>query len=197
VRPTSDRVREALFQISQVRFGQPAPGFWVLDLFCGSGALGLEAISRGADGALMVDSSKGSLSQALENAKAVGVSSRIKAVRFNLARADAARFFLSIKKGMAKGQMGPFSMVFMDPPYGKGLLQPLIQAICEAGLLHESGVLICEAGKGEELPGGFARDAAHDGGVQGLSLADERVYGQTKILFYRPLEGLVPPATHG
>ncbi len=192
VRPTSDRVREALFQIAQVRFGQPAPGFWVLDLFCGSGALGLEAISRGADGALMVDSSRRSLSQALENAGAMGVGERVQAVRFNLARGEVSRFFLSIRKNMAKaegmgeGQWGPFGMVFMDPPYGRGLLQPLIQAICQAELLHDSGVLICEAGKGEELPRRFEKDSLEGGRAKGLFLADERVYGQTKILFYRP-----------
>lgn len=186
VRPTSDRVREALFQTALVRFGQPEPGASVLDLFCGSGALGLEALSRGAAFVCFVDSSARSLNAAVQNAAALGVQGQTAAVRFDLSKKKRAleQFFTSLK-----GRFGPFHMVLMDPPYGKGLIEPVCRAAAACGILAPEGVLVMERPAKEEPVEKFHENLRQQGGDSALCLAHERGYGQTRVLFYTPCSG--------
>ena len=163
VRPTSDRTREAIFNI--LAHGIDAfdiEGVRVLDLFAGSGALGLEAISRGARFCLFVDDhteSRGLIRRNVETLDATGVT--------RIFRRDAT------KLGEA-GRFGQFGLLFADPPYGKGLAErALVSARTGGWLADEAVIVIEEAGDAEiELPDGFA-------------VIDRRTYGVTQVLFAR------------
>src|SRR6478609_9394004 len=109
VRPTSDRLRETIFNILAHAYGDPVTGARVLDLFAGTGALGLEALSRGASFAQFVDDSTEGRGLLRENIEAMGVAGITKVFR-----RDATRL------GDIKPNQ-PFTLVFCDPPYGKGL----------------------------------------------------------------------------
>jgi 16S rRNA (guanine966-N2)-methyltransferase len=133
VRPTTDRVKEAVFSIIQFEV-QAAK---VLDLFAGSGQMGVEALSRGAKLAVFVDQSKQSLEVVRENLKTTGLTAGSRVVAM-----DYKSFLLGCKDR--------FDIAFLDPPYHQGLLQealPLVAACMEPG-----GVILCEHQKGEELP---------------------------------------------
>ncbi len=133
VRPTTDRVKEAVFSIIQFEV-QSAK---VLDLFAGSGQMGVEALSRGARLAVFVDHSKQSLEVVRENLKSTGLTAGSRVVTM-----DYKSFLL--------GCRDRFDIAFLDPPYRQGLLQealPLVAACMEPG-----GVILCEHQKGEELP---------------------------------------------
>lgn len=136
VRPTTDRVKEALFSIIQFEI----EGRKILDLFAGSGQLGIEALSRGAEKAVFVDSSKKSLEvtkKNLENTKLIE-----KAVLLN-------RESISYLRTASE----TFDIVFLDPPYKTGLLQSALGEIEK--VVNPGGVVICEAPKDEELPEGI------------------------------------------
>ena len=151
VRPTSDRVKESLFQILAPRIG----GARVLDLFCGSGALGIECLSRGAEDVLFNDVSKESLSL-LEK---------------NLARVGEKRKFLSRDfRACLLTADGQFDLIFSDPPYGQDYLKEICVLIAERDLLKEGGLLLHESEREETVPGGW-------------TLFDVRRYGRTKIYF--------------
>jgi 16S rRNA (guanine966-N2)-methyltransferase len=126
LRPTPDRVRETLFNW----LGQLLDGFACLDLFAGSGALGLEALSRGASSASFVDSSGVAIDQLRETA-----------ARFNLQgasyiRADALEFL--------RAPRGPYDIVFLDPPFDSGLLGPAAQRLAAAGVLAPGAFIYVE-----------------------------------------------------
>src|SRR3954465_3974009 len=117
VRPTADRLREALFNILVHAYGDPVTGARVLDLFAGTGALGLEAISRGAAFALFVDDGAEARALLRQNVEALGLAAMTR-----IFRRDAQ------KLGPAH-PVEPFSIAFLDPPYGKGLAeQALVSA---------------------------------------------------------------------
>lgn len=109
IRPTSDRARELMFNILASRIGVHLDGVKVLDLFAGTGALGLEALSRGASGAVFVDIGAELRGLIRDHIEAFGIAGIAK-----LLRRDATAL------GVA-GTMGPFDLVFLDPPYGQGL----------------------------------------------------------------------------
>src|SRR5580765_4477149 len=111
VRPTSDRLREALFNILMHGYGNPVTGARVLDLFAGTGALGIEAISRGADYALFVDDGVEARALLRDNVETLGLGGVTR-----IFRRDATRL------GLAH-PIEAFSLVFLDPPYGKGLAE--------------------------------------------------------------------------
>ena len=147
VRPTADRVREALFAI----LGE-MDGAGVLDLYCGTGALGIEALSRGAGRATLVDTN---VSLARRNVRDLGLESRV-----TLVRSDALRYL--------RRSRGRFDLIFCDPPYKladrlEGELDSLIP-----GRLAEGGRLICESASRHPLQ-------------LSLPLAAERRYGDTLI----------------
>jgi len=134
IRPTSDRTREAIFSMLVSRLGS-LEGLQVLDLFAGTGAMSLEALSRGAQRAVLVD--KGTQAGRLipANSKACGFEDRIDFLRSDVLTALPR---LRVR--------GPFGLIFLDPPYAQELAGTCIQAIAEAGLLAERGFLCVEAG---------------------------------------------------
>lgn len=160
VRPTTDRVREALFNI--LEHGEtPLEGARVLDLFSGSGALGLEALSRGAHSVLFVEmdpDARGAIRTNVETLGATGAT--------RIFRRDAT------KLGPMPGDKGgAFNLVFLDPPYGKGLGEQAIASAQEGGWLAENATIVFECGA-DETPD-----------VVGFQLDDMRRYGDTKVLF--------------
>jgi 16S rRNA (guanine(966)-N(2))-methyltransferase RsmD len=154
-RPTSDRAREALFSILQKRI----PGAKILDLYSGSGAVGLEALSRGAARALLVEKSPAALRENLERLPPPRDGAEI-------AGEDASAALASLA---AKGAC--FDLVFADPPYGAptGALSSAGHAVLAPG-----GILVFQADRGVEEPGPF----------QGLALVEKRDYGRNVFFFY-------------
>src|SRR5829696_2305829 len=162
IRPTADRLRESLFNILIHGYGDPVSGARVLDLFAGTGAMGLEALSHGAAFALFVDESATARGLIRENVEALGVGGQSR-----LFRRDATRL------GPAAPN-APFSLVFCDPPYDKGLAEKAL-ASCAAGgwLTNDALVVIEEAGGATlKLPEGFA-------------LIETRDYGEAQLVFGR------------
>jgi 16S rRNA (guanine966-N2)-methyltransferase len=158
IRPTADRVRESVFNILASRLGPSLDGLKVLDLFAGTGALGLEALSRGAAGVTFVDTgaeARGLIRDHIEAFGAGGVA--------RLLRRDATAL------GPA-GTMGPFHLVFLDPPYGKGLGERALVSLRDGGWLAPDATLVLEesADATLALPDGFVLD-------------DRRVYGAAAV----------------
>lgn len=133
VRPTPERVKEGIF--SSLQFD--LEGRRVLDLFAGSGQLGLEAISRGAQNAVLVDASDASIKIIRQNIDAVGFAGQARAVR-----ADYASFLASNRE--------TFDLVFLDPPYAAGLLIPALRAVLPA--VSPYGCIVCEHPAQQKLP---------------------------------------------
>jgi len=162
IRPTPDRVREALFSILMSRFGS-FNGLKVLELFAGSGAQALEAISRGAEFAILVDSGKVSATTIPENIKRCRFE---KTVRFIPRDVFSALPLLE--------QSGPFDLVLLDPPYNQNLIPQVIEKIESLNLLAENGIICAESARDEELSD-FGR----------LKLIESRVYGSSRIHLYQ------------
>lgn len=162
VRPTPDPVREALFNILQ---GEPAAGGRVLDLFAGTGALGIEALSRGAAKAVFVDSSRASVSIIRKNIEICGLAARSRVIN---------RDALAALRGLAaSGEC--FDLIFMDPPYESGYVEKALGAIEAGGLLNPGGMVVAEAS---------ARSGVDCEGLGLLGLKGTRRYGDTKVYFF-------------
>ena len=165
VRPTQDRVREALFNILHPIL----PGARLLDLFCGTGSVGLEALSRGAARACMVDASRASCNAARENMKC----SKLRGG--TVVQADCLAY--------VQRDHGQYDIIFADPPYCKAfgdrdmIAELLTTRLHE--LLAEGGYFIAEA----QL--GYGVGDAHTRDFPGWQLVDERTYGKNTLLFYR------------
>ena len=172
IRPTADRAREALFNILGRDLVQGAA---VLDLFAGTGALGLEALSRGAETAVFVDSNPLALDLIHKNIIACGFSDKAHVVRHDLLK---SLFFW--RKAGASAMAGegrpapPFDLVFLDPPYRLGLCGRLLTSLLETGLVGDRAWVIFEDDSSETLPQA----------VGPLHLADRRAYGDTGFWFY-------------
>ena len=153
-RPTSDRARETLFSMLASRLG----GFDALrvaDLFAGSGALGLEAMSRGAAHCTFVERDRAAVRAIESNAAKLGAA--IEIIAGDALRLPAAR--------------GPFDLILADPPYAEGAGRALIEAVAEADWLASGGWLVVETKKGEVLdPAPFTLDAHRDVGAARLHL---------------------------
>lgn len=164
-RPTSDRVREALFNILEHGLdGFDIEGARVLDLFAGTGALGLEALSRSAKYCLFIENS----------ASARGVI-RTNVEGLNLT--GATRIWRRDAGGLGPaGNMEPFDLVFCDPPYGKGLGERALAAALEGGWIETGGIAVLEdrSGVNVDVPKGFEE-------------IDRRNYGDTQIIILRAL----------
>ena len=162
-RPTSDRVREALFNIlAHGVEGLELEGARVLDLFAGTGALGFEALSRGARHCQFVDESTEARGLIRTNADKLGVIGQCK-----IWRRDATDL----------GPCAPlpkFDLVFADPPYGKGLGEKALTSLVQGDWINACGIVVLE-----EVEKAVVADIA------GLTLIDERSYGETKVRFYR------------
>jgi 16S rRNA (guanine966-N2)-methyltransferase len=160
-RPTADRIREALFNILSAQIYEAV----VLDLFAGTGALGLEALSRGAQSAFFIESNKNTLSILKRNIQACNVESRTTEVQWNI-----------VKNLNCIRSMEPaFNLVFMDPPYNKHLLEPTLSNLHESCCLDPSARVIIEHSTLETLPAG----------VLPFELVDQRSYGKTLVSFLR------------
>ena len=159
VRPTTDRVREAVFAI----LGADVEGSVVLDLFAGTGAMAIEALSRGAAGAVLVESSPAALNALRENLAALKVDD---AVCLPLDYREAVR------RLAAKGKT--FDLVFLDPPYGGGLVGRAAELISGAGILVPGAVVVAERAY---------RDPAETVPAEWTERADRR-YGDTRITLY-------------
>ena len=162
VRPTSDRVKESLFNILALKLY----GARVLDLFSGSGALGLESLSRGAKEVVFNDCAKGSVGILKKNLAALKVS-------VNGEEAKVCQFDYLVCLGQVRGQ---FDLIFIDPPYAQEYGVKALEKIAERGLLTENGIAVYE------------RDRAFDGEIAGLEKYDERKYGKTYITFFRRVQ---------
>lgn len=163
IRPTSDRVREALFNViahNDFGIGFALAGTRVLDLFAGTGALGLEALSRGAAFVMFVDDhfeSRGLIRRNVEAAHATGAT--------KIWRRDAAAL-----GEMPANANGPFELVFLDPPYRQGLAARALESLVAGGWLAPRCLIVVETAAGETLE---VPDV--------LVIADERAYGDTLV----------------
>ncbi len=166
LRPTSDRVREAIFDILQ---GQIA-GRKVLDLFAGTGALGIEALSRGASSAVFVENSPASLSALQRNL----VECRLQdsASVLNKEVLSGIRFL--------EMQRVTFDLVFLDPPYGRGLTRKTLEAVAQSSVIDRETLMIAEHSSQEDI-----EEIPH------LEITDQRKYGGTRVSFLlrKPEEG--------
>jgi 16S rRNA (guanine966-N2)-methyltransferase len=145
IRPTADRLREALFNILVHAYGDPIGGARVLDLFAGTGALGLEALSRGAAFALFVEEGGEARALIRENIAALGLGGATRIFRRDATRLGAAH------------PLAPFSLVFLDPPYGEGLAEQALAAARAGGWLAPDALVVVEeaAQAGFVTPEGF------------------------------------------
>ena len=165
IRPTADRTRQALFDLLEHGHlieggGSAVVDAAVLDAFCGTGALGLEALSRGAASASFMDASRAALDGARANAKALGV---------------AGHFILADARHPPRARQ-PANLIFLDPPYDQVLAAPALEALGAAGWIAPGAILSVEL-SGRELAD-FAPPA-------GLVKLDERRYGKARILLLR------------
>ncbi len=156
IRPTSDRVKESVFQILTPYFA----GARVLDLFAGSGALGIESLSRGAEEAVFNDLSKDSLLVLQANLKKVG---------------ERAKVYNLDYQSCLKALSGKFRLIFLDPPYRMDIAEECLALIRERGLLEEGGLAVYECEKELAAPDGW-------------EMADMRSYGRTKVYFFKEQE---------
>lgn len=161
LRPTSDRVREAIFNLLiNGPYGNPVTGARVLDLFAGTGALGLEALSRGAARVAFVDdgtAARALLRRNIELMRAMGAT--------DVWRRDATR--------MGPNRGPGYDLAFLDPPYGKGLGEKALASLIEGGWLTPEAMVVWEEGAALPPPAGFA-------------LLDQRRYGDTFVTLLRP-----------
>jgi 16S rRNA (guanine966-N2)-methyltransferase len=159
-RPTSDRARQAIFNILEhAAWSEPLRGARVIDLFAGSGALGLEALSRGAAFGLFVETDPDARGVIRDNAEAMGLFGVTR-----IHRRDATDLGL---KPAADGD--PFDLAFLDPPYGKGLGELALAELAKGGWLKPGAIIVFERGQGEpdpQTPGYEQLDARDDGAAR-------------------------------
>jgi 16S rRNA (guanine966-N2)-methyltransferase len=161
IRPTADRLRESLFNILIHGYGDPVTGARVLDLFAGTGALGLEAMSRGAAFALFVDDGAEARALIRGNVETLGLGGTTRIFRRDAAKLGAAH------------PVEPFSLVFTDPPYGKGLAEQSLQSARAGGWLTPEALFVVEeAAKAFQTPPGFQE-------------IERRAYDDTEFTFLR------------
>lgn len=162
IRPTADRVREAIFNILASRLSPSLDGLKVVDLFAGTGAMGLEALSRGAASVVFVDTGAEARGLIRDHIEAFGAGGVAK-----LLRRDATSL------GPA-GTMGPVDLIFLDPPYGQGLGEKALLALRDGGWLTKDTIIVLEEASEVEvaLPEGFVLD-------------DRRDYGAAAVHFIR------------
>ncbi len=158
-RPTTDRIKESLFNI----LAPDIYGCRFLDLFSGSGAIGIEALSRGAEKAVFVDSDKNSLSVIKDNIRAVKLDNNAEVLG-----CDVRAAVMRLSRDRAS-----FDIIFMDAPYGKGYTQQTLTYIAEAKILAPDGYIVAEISSGEEIPS-----------PEGLELKRIKDYKTTKMVFF-------------
>ena len=161
IRPTTDRVRESLFNIIQTRWPERLQNARIIDLFAGTGALGLEALSRGGSFALFVETRTEGRGLIRKNIESLGLTGLTKVMK-----RDATRLG-------ARGTIAPFDLAFADPPYGQGLGERAFAGLATHGWLKPGALIILEE------KSGFQPAA-----IQGLKLLDKRRFGDTEMGFF-------------
>ena len=162
IRPTADRLRESLFNILVHAYDDPVDGARVLDLFAGTGALGIEALSRGAAFALFVDDGVEARALLRGNVEALGLGGTSKVYRRDATRLGAAH------------PMEPFSLVFADPPYGKGLGEKALASARDGGWLAPGALAVIEE-----------RTSASFTAPEGFEVLERRAYDDTEFTILR------------
>lgn len=168
IRPTTDKVREAIFNILTQSF----PFKNVLDLFAGTGAMGVEALSRGAEKATLVDSDPRAIRVIKKNLELCRFTEQ--AVIMNM-DVESALHILSKKEKR-------FDLILIDPPYEASMTGSALKSIDEQGLLSPDGIIVSESSK----------RMIWDGALKGIKLTDRRSYGDTVVSFYRIMEQADP-----
>ena len=162
IRPTADRVRQTVFDILAHAYGDPVRGARVLDLFAGTGALGLEAISRGAATVLFVEDGAEARGLIRGNVEAFGLTGRTRVFRRDATRLGDA------------GTVPPFNLAFADPPYGSGLGEKALAAAVAGNWLADDALVVLEEAAGTDVVP-----------VAGLELLESRRIGDTQVVFLR------------
>jgi 16S rRNA (guanine966-N2)-methyltransferase len=162
VRPTADRLRESLFNILAHAYGDPVSGARVLDLFAGTGALGLEALSRGAAFTLFVDDGAEARALIRDNVEAFGAGGTSKVYRRDVTKLGPV------------APLEPFSLAFLDPPYGKGLAEKALVSAREGGWHTPDPMIVVEEEKAAFLTPALFEEI------------ERRDYDDTEIVFLRP-----------
>ena len=162
IRPTSDRLRETVFNILAHAHDDPVTDARVIDLFAGTGAMGFEALSRGARSALFVDEGAEARGLIRANIEALGLAGRTRLFRRDATKLGAA------------GPVEPFSLAFLDPPYRRGLADRALGSLAAGSWLRSGALAVVEEAAGTEVavPGAF-------------EMLDERDYGDTMIRLLR------------
>jgi 16S rRNA (guanine966-N2)-methyltransferase len=164
IRPTQDRLRESLFNILLHAYDNPIEGARVLDLFAGTGALGIEAVSRGAAFTLFVDNGAEARALLRNNVEALGLGGVTKVYRRDATNLGPAH------------PVEPFSLVFADPPYGKGLGEKALISLRDGGWLVPSALLVVEEAT-----------AAAFKAPDGFEELERRAYDDTEFVFLRAI----------
>lgn len=164
LRPTSDRVKESIFNI----LGGEVEGKFVLDLFAGTGNLGIEALSRGAKKAVFVEKGRQALRLIRRNVIQIGLEGRVEIIPRDASRAI----------GILKWRGEIFDLIMMDPPYEKGLIKRTLTKLNSHPIYHVNSILIIEHDRREPLPSI----------PEGWNLIRERRMGDTVISFLTPCE---------
>ena len=160
VRPTADRVKEALFNI----LGPLVVGCNFLDLYAGAGAVGIEALSRGAGQVVFVEKEIGNIRIIKKNLQITGLAENARCLGMSVNKAIT----------LLSAQGTSFELIFMDPPYKEALIPDTLKGIAESGLLKPEGAIITESGKNASIPENVAG---------GLRICRQEVYSETKITF--------------
>jgi len=156
IRPTTDRVKESIFNLIQ----EYIPDASCLDLFGGSGALSFEALSRGAKSCVCVDIDQRSINVIKKNDEALGLDG------LTIVREDAMQFLKKTEK--------KFSVIFLDPPYNKGFIAPVMSAVCDRDILSDDGIIMLESDFSDE-----------HSEFSGLEIIKQRRYGRSFVTIYR------------
>ncbi len=162
IRPTADRLRESLFNILVHSYDDPITGARVLDLFAGTGALGIEALSRGAAFALFVDESAEARALLRENAAALGLGGTSRIFRRDATNLGPAH------------PVEPFSLAFLDPPYGQGLAEQALASARAGSWLTPDALIVVEETK-----------KAQFAAPEGFTELERRAYDDTEFVFLR------------
>jgi len=157
IRPTTDRVKESVFNLIQ----EFIPNSKVLDLFAGSGSLGFEAMSRGAESVVFVDKDIESLNVVKKNATSLAFSGDVKILHMSY-----DEFF--------KNSKDCFDIIFLDPPYNKGFIEPVLSDIAQNSRISENGIVVLESDNTDM-----------HGEIDGLSILKQRKYGRSYITVYQ------------
>jgi 16S rRNA (guanine966-N2)-methyltransferase len=162
IRPTADRLRESLFNILTHAYDDPVSGARVLDLFAGTGALGIEALSRGAAFALFLDKSAEARALLRENVATLGLGGNSRIFRRDATKLGAVH------------PLDRFSLAFLDPPYGQGLAQLALTSARDGGWLVPGTLIVVEEAA-----------KAHFAAPEGFSELERRIYDDTEFVFLK------------